>query len=328
MNRLLSIIIVLVLSGCSYSTALVGEFGRYNEAFIGEVAIDGLSGGATMTATTTNSGLTCSGIATPGITGLIDLTCNDGRRLSGRYQSTNGGMGKGFGQGQDQYGNVFQFRYGMSQEEAKKIGTDLVTKKQGRPPLPSGDAAKIYLFAYEPADGIESFWEKAKVLRADCAKERKGGSIQSYLAEDACSRDSIRTVYSNGQYPHMDLVDLLIAHRTVMAEQADKGKISQAEFQMREFEIVSKLNTAVMQREEASRNTSQQQTVVINRGDGLQRLGNAMNDLNQELQIQNMQNQMNRMQWDFDIQGGYNQTPQIYSPGVPSGGGITCQFGC
>lgn len=275
---------LFLLAGCTYTLPVVGEFGRYNETFRGVVVVDGVAGGGTITAKTANSNLTCSGIATAGTSGLIDMTCDDGRRLSGRYQALQ--IGKGIGQGQDQYGNQFQFQFSMQPEEAKIIEAELVAKKQGRPPLPSGNATKLYLFASEPHDGVESFWEKAEALRVGCAKNREDGKLKGFSAEEACSRDQVRAIYLKGQYPHMDLVDLLIAHRAVMAEQADKGKITDTEFKMRELEIVSKLNTAVMQREDAGGSSSQ--TVVINNSSMGQALGNAMNNLNQELQSQNM----------------------------------------
>lgn len=317
----------VALTGCS-QVGVVGEFGRYNEAFSGVVEMT--MTGATMVASTSVTKASCKGVATGELTGYLDMLCDDGRRLTGRWVTTNGGFGRGVGEGQDQYGNAFRFEYGMSVEEAKKVELTLVNKKRGRPSLPHGDASKLLLFTIDRSDGIESPWEIAEQARSVCLKKGEGGSLSTNYDTAMCSQSSVKDIYSSAHFPHMDLIDLLLSHRLVMAQQADEGKISVAEMNMRELEIVAKLNTAVMQREDATRQNGQGPAAVyaVAPHSGMSALGTALNDLNQELQMQNMQNRMNQMQWDMNTQRGYQQQQQIYDPGVPSPDPITCQFGC
>lgn len=150
MRFVIFIALVVSLMGCiptHVTVPAVGSFSDYNEVLSGKADINRLQGTAYVKIEGKINKLKCEGLSrvtyvpsvptTPrgsGQKGIVDLSCNDGRRLSLNWTTIM--IGKGFGTGQDQLGNVFTFTFGMSGEEAEKLISREMDMAKNRPDLP------------------------------------------------------------------------------------------------------------------------------------------------------------------------------------------------
>ena len=112
MNKILSIIITssLILTGCSMTLPVQGDFNKGQERFLGQ-ATGYMDGSGTMTIGT-ESGLQCLGkfqYDNPRVSGSGSFECDDGRKGTFKFTS-NGNSGIGFGK--TDKGEPFKFTFG------------------------------------------------------------------------------------------------------------------------------------------------------------------------------------------------------------------------
>ena len=120
-----------LVSGCAKYYYAVGSFADKSETFTGTIDQDevfntltiGVEGQASKTrcvgksdVENVGSSLTCI----VGQHGIVDLACNDGRIVRGRWRAAS--CSTGFGNGRDQYGNAFTFAFSSAgQAEANEM---------------------------------------------------------------------------------------------------------------------------------------------------------------------------------------------------------------
>lgn len=122
----------------------VGWFDDYNEALVGEISSNLMTGTSTITVKGRVTGLTCTGDARvtevpnafslSGQRGVANLTCSDGRRLTVNYVTT--GATTGRGTGRDQNGNTFTVEFGLNKEQAAAAIKKAESRVASKPDLP------------------------------------------------------------------------------------------------------------------------------------------------------------------------------------------------
>lgn len=75
----------------------------------------------------------------------------------------------------------------------------------------------------------------------ECSEKRKRGELKSFKASVECSNPKIYAAWKEVGDPNMDLLNLWLAARLVGAENVDKGKITEAEYQLQLAELNSRI---------------------------------------------------------------------------------------
>ena len=127
-NALSAAGVCLVLGGCAIKYDMAGKFENANEVFRGTVLHNLLIGRAEIVATGENSGVTCRGhtyvtyvpplsFGCAGQRGKAEMLCEDGRRIDADWHAAS--CTSGSGRGADEYGNRFNFVFGLDSKEAE-----------------------------------------------------------------------------------------------------------------------------------------------------------------------------------------------------------------
>jgi len=72
-----------------------------------------------------------------------------------------------------------------------------------------------------------------------CVRKRKAGELPDHVASAMCMNDALERGFREIRYPHMDLIYATSATRLRVAEQLDKGEITEAEAAVRITEKIS-----------------------------------------------------------------------------------------
>jgi hypothetical protein len=145
-----SCFIVLALAfltgGCSFPC--VGSFPQSNEVFDGEITTNPFTGHADVKARTHVNGVAGRGYGqvthTPyntlthrddsnGQRGIIEISCDDGRLIKGKFVTDT--LTSGYGWGQDQFGNPIRFTFGMKRQDVPAMVRAELAKAAKRPSL-------------------------------------------------------------------------------------------------------------------------------------------------------------------------------------------------
>ncbi len=86
---------------------------------------------------------------------------------------------------------------------------------------------------------------------AECKAQRLAGELDGFVAEYGCAKDRVHAVQAEAAYPYMDLVDLLWAHRGVLAKRVDAAELSEEEFELQHAEYRAWITTEIMRRNAA-----------------------------------------------------------------------------
>ena len=112
---------VAILTGCTLTLPVRGEFEQGSEQFLGE-ATGKMSGDGTLSVQTA-AGVTCAGTfqyAKSHVTGEGAMRCSDGR-VGDFFFTSNGTEGQGFGRTED--GGLFQFKFGGPEYTAARAAS-------------------------------------------------------------------------------------------------------------------------------------------------------------------------------------------------------------
>jgi len=148
MNKHLAVVlfscVALILGGCTYKYPVVGAFNDHNEIFLGTVHHNSANGTAYIEVESEKTGVKGRGNSRTtyvpvlsmggGQRGEADLSFDDGRNVKAFWTSKT--LTTGYGSGHDQFGNSFQFTFGMSEEEAAEYLETLRLEKAQLPDLP------------------------------------------------------------------------------------------------------------------------------------------------------------------------------------------------
>lgn len=175
----------------------------------------------------------------------------------------------------------------------------------------------------------KSIWQNVKTTTENCRIMRTKGEIPDYETEVACAISGVEKVLKGTNYAHMDLIELLFAHRSLNAKKVDSGEISGEEFHVQDLEVTAKINTAILQREAANQQIKAAERSKRGNPSGNPRPSGAfISALSNSMNESQIQNRLNQLEWDTNRNRALN-APGYYNPGIPNyGSGITCQFGC
>lgn len=139
-----SIALAVFLTGCTYKYPVVGAFDDHNEIYLGTVHHNSANGTAFIEVESEISGVKGRGNSRVtyiptfsmggGQRGEADLSFDDGRNVKAYWTTKT--LTSGHGSGHDQFGNTFQFTFGMNQKEAAEYVSALKEEKADLPDLP------------------------------------------------------------------------------------------------------------------------------------------------------------------------------------------------
>jgi hypothetical protein len=83
--------------------------------------------------------------------------------------------------------------------------------------------------------------EKAGAAIAECRRKRLAKEIDGFKASAECSNPQIIAAWQEAHFPHMDMIFVLTAARVVGGENVDKGKITEAEYNLQLADLNSRI---------------------------------------------------------------------------------------
>jgi len=136
--------IALAASGCDIRYKVAGSFTNANEVFVGDIVHNLLIGEAEVEVRGRNSGIVCRGktyvtyyppfaVGCAGQRGKAELTCEDGRSIDADWHAKS--CTTGSGRGQDEFGNRFNFAFGLDRQQAEDHVAARLPKVRHRPSL-------------------------------------------------------------------------------------------------------------------------------------------------------------------------------------------------
>jgi hypothetical protein len=173
----------------------------------------------------------------------------------------------------------------------------------------------------------KSVWQDIKTAAINCRLKRTKGEIPDYKSEVACAISGAEKILESTNYAHMDLVELLFAHRSLNAKKVDRGDINGEEFHVQELEVTAKINTAILQREAANKQIKAAERSKRGSPSGNpQPSGAFANSLIGGMNEAQINYRLQQMQWDIDRNSSTN-APGYYNPGVPDLGYFSRPWG-
>jgi len=71
----------------------------------------------------------------------------------------------------------------------------------------------------------------------ECNEKRKRGELKTFKAAVECSNPKVYAAWKEASDPNLDLLNVLLAARLVGAENVDRGRITEAEYQLQLAEL-------------------------------------------------------------------------------------------
>jgi hypothetical protein len=147
--------------------------------------------------------------------------------------------------------------------------------KNGREALLMGarDERTDYMVTYNTTAQIDfrcvatqTMRETTKAAVLECRDRRLKKEFKTYRQSADCSNPKILAAYEAADYPYMDLVHVLVDARLVMADNLDKGAITEAQAQSQSSELENRLTGEDQRRRAAAANA---QSVVASTDTGV-----------------------------------------------------------
>jgi len=125
----------------------------------------------------------------------------------------------------------------------------VINSTEARPSSGPGDFPKAEVqFTCVDSTKIDS-------VIAECNERRLSKEIKGFKASVECSSPRVKAAWRERRYPYMDLVDVYEAARLVGAENLDKGKLTEAEYNLQLAELRSRFTAEAQRRSLAVANT-------------------------------------------------------------------------
>ena len=102
----------------------------------------------------------------------------------------------------------------------------------------------------------------AEAAILECKEKRLRGELKTFRASVECSNPKVYAAWKDAGDPNLDLLSVLLAARLVGAENVDKGKITEAEYQLQLAELNSRLNGERRRRNLANADVQMRQAQV------------------------------------------------------------------
>jgi hypothetical protein len=97
----------------------------------------------------------------------------------------------------------------------------------------------------------------AEAAVAECNEKRKRGELKSLKATVECSNPKVYAAWKEAGDPNLDLLNVLLAARLVGAENVDRGRITEAEYQLQLAQLNARITEEKRRRILADAQTSQ-----------------------------------------------------------------------
>lgn len=132
----------------------------------------------------------------------------------------------------------------------------IVNVQEAQPPFVMGNFPKVEIQF--------TCWDATKIdaIIAECNDRRIRKEIKGYKAAVECSSPGVIVAWRERHYPHMDLINVYEAARSVGAENVDEGKISEAQYKLQLAELQSRVAAEDQKRGLAMGNTQAAQAQV------------------------------------------------------------------
>lgn len=119
---------------------------------------------------------------------------------------------------------------------------------------------------------------EANRINLDCRAQKLQGKLATWVEAVNCGNDRIRQVMQASGYPHMDLVNLLLAHRILLAERMDAGQLTEAEATVQLAELGTRITAEEQARALAASHAQSQRLIGL--GATMQGMGTLNQSLN------------------------------------------------
>lgn len=119
--------------------------------------------------------------------------------------------------------------------------------------------------------------EEANRINLECRALKLQGKLTTWVEAVHCGNEPMRRMIQASGYPHMDLVNLLLANRVLLAERMDAGQLTEAEATVQLAEMGTRI-TAEEQARALAASHAQSQRLI-----GLGATMQGMGTLNQSL---------------------------------------------
>lgn len=94
---------------------------------------------------------------------------------------------------------------------------------------------------------IQEAMKESGRITMDCRTQKLQGKIATWVEAVQCANDPTRQLMMDSGYPHMDLINLMLATRAVLAERMDAGQLTLAEAEQQ----LAVLHTLLVKEEQA-----------------------------------------------------------------------------
>jgi hypothetical protein len=111
-----------------------------------------------------------------------------------------------------------------------------------------GPTSYTLTFHCSTAISYKAAAQEAQAAAEECKNRRIAGALRTHVDSVNCSNPRIRTAWVAADYPFMDLIDQILAHRLVVAERIDRGEMTEAEGQADEATFSSGIVATAQQR--------------------------------------------------------------------------------
>lgn len=82
---------------------------------------------------------------------------------------------------------------------------------------------------------------QAQAASDECKNKRLAGELKTHVDVVNCANPRIRAAWQAANYPYMDLIDQVLAHRLLIAEELDRKKLTEGEAQVELTAFISKM---------------------------------------------------------------------------------------
>lgn len=116
-----------------------------------------------------------------------------------------------------------------------------VPPQASQSPQPQATQQNGFVAAQNAAVALKQAGEAAKAAMMDCKKRRLSGELKTHIASAECSNPRIVAAFEIVGYRYMDLIGLLTAKRRALAEQVDKGTLTEAQEELEAAQFMVRL---------------------------------------------------------------------------------------
>jgi hypothetical protein len=99
------------------------------------------------------------------------------------------------------------------------------------------------------AAALKQAGEEAKTAMMECKNKRLSGELKTHMASAECSNPQIVAAFQRAGYRYMDLIHLFTAKRRAVAEQVDKGTLTEAQAELEAAQFMVRIDDEERQRD-------------------------------------------------------------------------------